>query len=397
MRAVHGSTVLYPCDANQTARLVGLMAELPGISYLRTTREKTPILYTDRLDDFRVGGSRIVRGGEPDDAVAVIAAGITVHEAIKAADELKATITRARDRRLLASSRSTRRRWSTRCARPAAGCASSRTTGPRAASATRCSRRSPKAGVAHELARFVHLAVRDMPGSGKPAELLDAAGISARHIARRGEGARALPQEGDDAARDDRARPHGRQHGAAPDARRPRVRRLRPDARSAVQALAGEGAVGRRVARRLRRAAREAAAVWLMVPAAVVDATLDELVPLLAAGRHRHRRRQLLLPRRHRRARSGSPARGLHYVDCGTSGGVWGLERGYCLMIGGEADVVRRLDPLFATLAPGAGDVAAHARARASAAARPSRATCTAARTAPATSSRWCTTASSTA
>jgi transketolase len=88
MRAVHGSTVLYPCDANQTARLVALMADLPGISYLRTTREKTPILYSDRLDQFRVGGSRIVRGGGGDDQVAVIAAGITVHEAVKAADQL---------------------------------------------------------------------------------------------------------------------------------------------------------------------------------------------------------------------------------------------------------------------------------------------------------------------
>src|SRR6266851_244221 len=88
MRAVHGSTVLYPCDANQTARLVALMADLKGISYIRTTREKTPILYADRLDDFRIGGSRIVRGGT-DDQVAVIAAGITVHEAVKALDSLK--------------------------------------------------------------------------------------------------------------------------------------------------------------------------------------------------------------------------------------------------------------------------------------------------------------------
>src|SRR5207253_8065750 len=92
MRAVHGSTVLYPCDANQTARLVGLMADLDGVSYIRTTREKTPILYTDRLDDFRIGGSRIVRGGGADDAVAVIAAGITVHEAVTAADRVKDTV-----------------------------------------------------------------------------------------------------------------------------------------------------------------------------------------------------------------------------------------------------------------------------------------------------------------
>src|SRR5439155_7623228 len=92
MRAVHGSTVLYPCDANQTARLVGLMTERAGISYLRTTREKTPVLYSDRLEQFRIGGSRLVRGGQPDDAVAVIAAGITVHEAVKAVDDLKSTV-----------------------------------------------------------------------------------------------------------------------------------------------------------------------------------------------------------------------------------------------------------------------------------------------------------------
>ncbi|HEY8830584.1 MAG TPA: transketolase, partial [Candidatus Limnocylindria bacterium] len=92
MRAVFGSTVLYPCDANQTARLVALMADLKGISYIRTTREKTPILYTDRLDDFRIGGSRIVRGGGADDQVMVIAAGITVHEAVKAIDSLKGSV-----------------------------------------------------------------------------------------------------------------------------------------------------------------------------------------------------------------------------------------------------------------------------------------------------------------
>src|SRR5260221_8643482 len=84
MRAVFGSTVLYPCDANQTARLVGLMADRKGISYIRTTREKTPILYTDRLDDFRIGGSRIVLGGGPADAGSGIAPGLNVHQALKA-------------------------------------------------------------------------------------------------------------------------------------------------------------------------------------------------------------------------------------------------------------------------------------------------------------------------
>jgi len=92
--------------------------------------------------------------------------------------------------------------------------------------------------------------------------------------------------------------------------------------------------------------------VWLMVPAGVVDATLDELLPKLAKGDvvvdggNSYYRDDL---RRARRLMD----QGLHYVDCGTSGGVFGLERGYCLMIGGEPDVVRRIDPLFATLAPG--------------------------------------------
>src|SRR5439155_276974 len=96
--------------------------------------------------------------------------------------------------------------------------------------------------------------------------------------------------------------------------------------------------------------------VWLMVPAGVVDATLESLVPhlergdIVIDGGNSYYRDDI-----DRAARLAG--RGLHYVDCGTSGGVFGLERGYCLMIGGEPDVVRHLDPLFATLAPGAGNV----------------------------------------
>ncbi|HLK90345.1 MAG TPA: decarboxylating 6-phosphogluconate dehydrogenase [Polyangia bacterium] len=97
-------------------------------------------------------------------------------------------------------------------------------------------------------------------------------------------------------------------------------------------------------------------AIWLMVPAGVVDATLAELAPLLSKG-------DVVIDggnsfyrddvdRANRLAEQG-----LHYVDCGTSGGVWGLERGYCLMIGGEREVVARLDPIFATLAPGKGTI----------------------------------------
>jgi transketolase len=181
MRAVYGSTVLYPCDANQTVRLVGLMADQKGISYLRTTREKTPILYADDLDGFRIGGSRVVRGGKPDDAVAVVAAGITVHEAVKAADEVKATVAvRVIDAysikpidtaALVDAVRATRGRL---CVVEDHWVEGGLGDAVLAALA--------EAGVGREITRFAHLAVRDMPASAKPAELLDDAGISAKHI-----------------------------------------------------------------------------------------------------------------------------------------------------------------------------------------------------------------------
>src|SRR5208282_1069301 len=97
-------------------------------------------------------------------------------------------------------------------------------------------------------------------------------------------------------------------------------------------------------------------AIWLMVPAAVVDQTIADLLPHLEAG-------DILIDGGNsyyvddiRRAKELSPKQ-IHYVDVGTSGGVWGLERGYCMMIGGETEVVKRLDPIFATLAPGRGDI----------------------------------------
>jgi len=96
--------------------------------------------------------------------------------------------------------------------------------------------------------------------------------------------------------------------------------------------------------------------VWLMVPAAVVDATINDLVPLLSSG-------DILIDGGNsyyvddiRRAKELA-SKGIHYVDVGTSGGVWGRERGYCLMIGGEPAVVKHLDPIFATLAPGVGNI----------------------------------------
>jgi transketolase len=88
MRAVHGSTVLYPCDGNSTARLVAAMADLPGISYIRTTREKTPALYDDH-EDFPIGGSKTLRSSDAD-RVTLVGAGITLHEALEAARSLEA-------------------------------------------------------------------------------------------------------------------------------------------------------------------------------------------------------------------------------------------------------------------------------------------------------------------
>jgi 6-phosphogluconate dehydrogenase len=97
-------------------------------------------------------------------------------------------------------------------------------------------------------------------------------------------------------------------------------------------------------------------AIWLMVPSAVVDKTISDLTPYLEAG-------DILIDGGNsyyvddiRRAKELA-AKNIHYVDVGTSGGVWGLERGYCMMIGGEKDIVEHLDPIFSTLAPGAGDV----------------------------------------
>jgi transketolase len=88
MRAVHGSTVLYPCDGNSTARLVAAMADLPGISFIRTTREKTPAIYAGD-EDFPVGGSKTLRSSDAD-RVTLVGAGITVHEALGAARSLEA-------------------------------------------------------------------------------------------------------------------------------------------------------------------------------------------------------------------------------------------------------------------------------------------------------------------
>ena len=124
----------------------------------------------------------------------------------------------------------------------------------------------------------------------------------------------------------------------------------------AVQGLAREGGVGAASLAEFVGTLARPRHVWLMVPAALVDRTLGDLAPLLARddvvidGGNSHYHDDI------RRAEELA-ARGVRYVDVGTSGGVWGLERGYCLMIGGDAEAVRRLDPVFVALAPGRGDL----------------------------------------
>jgi 6-phosphogluconate dehydrogenase len=123
---------------------------------------------------------------------------------------------------------------------------------------------------------------------------------------------------------------------------------------AAVKELEGEGATGTASLKDFAAKLDKPRAAWLMLPAAIVDSTLDQLVPLFDAGDaiidggNSYYRDDIT------RAKQLQP-KGMHYLDCGTSGGVWGLERGYCLMIGGETEVVQRLDPIFKTIAPGAG------------------------------------------
>ncbi len=180
MRAVHGSTVLYPCDGNSTARLVAVMADLPGISYVRTTREKTPALY-HADETFPLGGSKTLRSSDAD-RVTLVAAGITVHEALEAAEALTSEGIAAR----------------------VIDCYSIK---PIDAGALRAALSetgllvtiedhwiqgglgdAALAALAEEgtlSGRVVKIAVTEMPGSGTPEELRDWAGISAARIADR--------------------------------------------------------------------------------------------------------------------------------------------------------------------------------------------------------------------
>jgi transketolase len=176
-RAVHGSTVLYPCDANQTARLVAAMAELPGVSYLRTSRGDMPVIYGPD-EEFPMGGSRVLRSSDRD-RVTVVAAGVTVHEAVRAAE-------------LLGQEGIDVRIVDLYSVKPVDA-----VTLQEAADATGClltvEDHRPEGGIGDAVAeaftdgrpmpRLVRLGVRNMPGSATPEEQLHMAGIDAESIA----------------------------------------------------------------------------------------------------------------------------------------------------------------------------------------------------------------------
>jgi transketolase len=178
MRAIHGSTVLYPSDATSTAQLVTQMADHTGIVYIRTTRGGYPVLYGEN-EQFHIGGSRIVRDPAARPQAAIIAAGVTVHNALAAAEELARESTEVRVidcYTIKPIDRETVRR------------AAQETMGRLVVVEDHYPEGGLGAAVMEALSadpdppRVVHLAVRGLPGSGKPAELMDKAEISSRHI-----------------------------------------------------------------------------------------------------------------------------------------------------------------------------------------------------------------------
>jgi len=177
MRSIHTSTVLYPSDAVSAAHLTALMADTPGIVYLRTTRGAYPVLY-DNEDTFTVGGSKTLRQS-PDDQVTIVAAGVTLHNALEAADLLAAGGVKAR----VIDAYSVKP-----IDHDSIAAAVEATAGRLVVAEDHYPEGGLAAAVLESLApdgrplRLAHCAVRGLPGSGKPEELMDAAGISARHI-----------------------------------------------------------------------------------------------------------------------------------------------------------------------------------------------------------------------
>jgi transketolase len=177
IRAIHSSTVLHPSDANQTAKLVVAMADTDGIVFMRTLRPNTPVIY-DADEEFEIGGSRVLRSSDEDE-VTLVGAGVTLHEALRAADMLAEEGINARvidlysikpidAETLQAAAEATGRLVTVEDHFPEGG------IGEAVLSAL---------AEGDERARVVQLAIREMPHSGKPAELLSAYGIDAEHIA----------------------------------------------------------------------------------------------------------------------------------------------------------------------------------------------------------------------
>ncbi|MYS22668.1 transketolase [Streptomyces sp. DvalAA-14] len=176
MRAIHGSTVLYPCDANQTARLVPAMADRTGITYIRTSRGETPVIYGTG-EEFPIGGSKVLRSG-PDDEITLIGAGVTLHQALAAADRLADQGIRARvidlysvkpvdARTLRKAAEATGRFVTVEDHHPEGGLADAVLE---------------SFGNGHPMPVLTRLAVHAMPGSATPDEQLHAAGIDADAI-----------------------------------------------------------------------------------------------------------------------------------------------------------------------------------------------------------------------
>ena len=175
IRAIHSSTVLYPCDPNQTAKLTRVMADTLGIVYMRTTRGAYPTIYGPN-EVFKVGGSKVLRQS-PKDKVTLIGAGVTLHNCLAAADALEAKKISARVidlysvkpvdvKTLREAARVTKKFVIVEDHYPEGGIGAA----------------VMEALAAEGLPRVAHLAVRDLPTSGKPEELMNAAGISAKHI-----------------------------------------------------------------------------------------------------------------------------------------------------------------------------------------------------------------------
>jgi len=177
MRAVHGSTVLYPSDATSTAALTAAMSDLPGVSYLRATRGSYPVLYRAG-EEFPVGGSKTLRGGGTDDQVTLIGAGVTLHECLAAADRLEDDGIRARVIDLY-SVKPLDAEALTRAARETGALVVAEDHHPEGGLGEAVAAALAEARLAPG---FAHLAVRNLPGSGTTGELLDEAGISRTHI-----------------------------------------------------------------------------------------------------------------------------------------------------------------------------------------------------------------------